>query len=128
FHTPSASYGFNTLGQYTKGNDMTITNNVFVGGYGGPEVNCQGGPIVFTGNRIYVQPSGLDELRLELCAGQGIAGWTWDNNQYFGKTNFFSDTVGRMLDFASWKASTGFDAHSSSTPADPTGKWIYIRP
>ncbi len=124
FFTPSANYGFNSFGQYTNGDDMSITNNVFVGGFGGPEVQCQGGPIVFTGNKSYVQPGGLDQMRLELCPGQNILGWTWDNNQYYGKTNFYN---GAMLDFASWSNSTGFDKHSTIDPNPPTGKWIYIR-
>ena len=126
FFTPSANYGFNTFGQYTTGDDMTVTNNVFAGGAGGPEVNCQGGPIVFTGNKIYVQPGGLDEMRMELCPGQTTSGWTWDNNQYYGKTNFYNDTS--MVDFVSWKLSRGFDAHSTMNTSAPTGKWIYVRP
>ena len=126
YFTPSENYGFNAFGQYTSGEDMTITNSVFVGGAGGPEVHCQGGPIVFTGNRSYVQPGGLDQMRLEMCPGQTIAGWTWDNNQYFGKTNFYNDDSN--VDFVSWKLSTGFDAHSTMNTSAPTGKWIYIRP
>src|SRR5262249_33172509 len=116
----------NTFGQYTTGTDMTITNNVFVGGAGGPEVNCQGGPIVFTGNRIYVQPGGLDEMRMELCPGQSTSGWTWDNNLYYGKSNFYNDTS--IVDFLSWKLSRGFDTHSTMNTNTPTGKWVYVRP
>ena len=126
FLTPSANYGFNTFGQYTTGDDMSITNNVFVGGYGGPEVNCQGGPIVFTGNKSYVQPGALYQMKMELCPGQSTTGWTWDNNTYYGKTNFYNDSS--MVDFVSWQLSRGFDKHSTMNPNAPTGKWIYVRP
>ena len=82
FFTPSANYGFNTFGEYTKGDDMSITNNVFAGGADGPQVQCQGGPIIFTGNKSYVQPGGIYQMKLTLCPGQTTAGWTWDNNAY----------------------------------------------
>jgi hypothetical protein len=136
FFTPSADYGFANIGQYTPASNLTATNNVFVGGYIAIAVEGVAGPFVFTGNKIYTRPTATREVTLGQYANQTpLAGYTLDNNQYFGLNVFFRGTYdgsnesgGSNLPFAQWQSNTGFDAHSAFTSAAPTGKWIYVRP
>jgi uncharacterized protein (TIGR03437 family) len=134
FFDPAADYGFVDFGQYTPGKDITVTNSVFVGGYTGPTISMQAGPVVFAGNKSYVRSSAVQQTRLELGPSQNTNGWTWDTNQYYGKNLFFQGTTdgttaqGVNLDFNAWKQATGFDANSSFSNSPPTGKWIYVRP
>ncbi len=134
FFDPTADYGFVNFGQYLPGQDMSVTNSVFVGGYVGPTVSMQAGPIIFTGNRSYVRASAVDQARLELGPGQNTTGWTWDANHYYGKNLFFNGTTdgttaqGTNLDFNTWQSVTGFDSNSTWSGNPPSGKWIYIRP
>jgi uncharacterized protein (TIGR03437 family) len=133
FFDPAADAGLVDFGQYTPGQDIKVTNSVFVGGYTGPDVSMQAGPVVFTGNKSYVRSSAVQQARLELGPGQNTNGWTWDTNQYYGKNLFFTGTTdgnsahGVNLDFNGWKTATGFDANSSLSDGPPTGTWIYVR-
>ena len=95
FFTPSANYGFNTFGQYTSRRRHDHHQQRLRGRRGRPRVNCQGGPIVFTGNKIYVQPGGSGSDAADPVsrpnhhpAGPGTT------TQYYGKTNFYNDTDG----------------------------------
>ncbi len=125
FFTPSQDYGFVYLGQYTNGADMSVTDNVFVGGYTTLGVQNQGGPFTFTGNRLYNRPSSLRIVSLEPAAGQSIATYTWDRNSYFGLNRFY---YGSNMDFAAWRSSTGFDSSSVMNSSAPTGTWVFVRP
>ena len=133
FFDPAADAGLVDFGQYTPGQDIKVTNSVFVGGYTGPDVSMQAGPVVFAGNKSYVRSSAVQQARLELGPGQTTNGWTWDTNQYFGKNLFFNGSTdgntaqGVNLDFNGWKSATGFDANSSFNANPPSGKWIYVR-
>ncbi len=136
FLTPGPGGGYNVFGFYTPGQDLTVTNSVFVGGYPGPTVSMQEGPVEFRGNRIYVIPDGLDMVRLEMfnqAKNAKRSGWIWDSNQYYGLNRFFLGTTdgdkpnGVQLDFNSWKRSTGYDQNSVFSEGRPTGKWVYIR-
>ena len=134
FFDPAADSGLVDFGQYTPGQDITVTNSVFVGGYTGPDVSMQAGPVVFAGNKSYVHASAVQQARLELGPNQNTNGWTWDTNQYFGKNLFFTGSTdgntahGVNLDFNGWKSATGFDANSSFSDAPPKGTWVYVRP
>jgi hypothetical protein len=125
FFTPSQDYGFVYLGQYTNGTDMTVTDNVFVGGYTTLGVQNEGGPFIFTGNRLYTRPSATRIVSLEPGPGQNIAEYTWDKNTYFGLNRFF---YGINMDFTAWRSSTGFDSSSVMNSGAPTGTWIFVRP
>lgn len=133
FFDPSADAGLVDFGQYTPGQDITVTNSVFVGGYTGPDISMQAGPVIFAGNKSYVRSSAVQQARLELGPGQNTNGWTWDTNQYFGKNAFFQGSTdgnsaqGVNLDFAGWKQATGFDANSSFSANPPSGKWVFVR-
>ena len=135
YFTPSADYGFVNIGQYTPGSNLKATNNVFVGGYISVAVEGVAGPFEFTGNKVYNRPTSLREVAVSPYANQSLAGYLWDNNQYFGLDVFFHGTYsgsggggGSRLPFAQWQSSTGFDAHSTFTASAPTGTWIYVRP
>ncbi len=134
FFDPAAGVGLVDFGQYTPGQDITVTNSVFVGGYTGPDVSMQSGPVVFAGNKSYVHSGAVQQARLELGPNQNTSGWTWDTNQYYGKNLFFTGSTdgntahGVNLDFNEWKSATGFDANSSFSDAPPSGTWIYVRP
>lgn len=136
YFTPAQDYGFVNIGQYAPGNNLTATNNVFVGGYIAVAVEGVAGPFVFTGNRIYTRPTAAHEITLGQYTNQApLAGYTWDNNQYFGLNVFFHGTYdgstennGSSLSFPLWQEGTGFDAHSTFSASPPTGTWIYVRP
>lgn len=136
FFTPAQDYGFVNIGQYAPANNLIATNNVFVGGYVAVAVEGVAGPFVFTGNKIYTRPTAAHEITLGQYANQTpLAGYTWDNNQYFGLNVFFrgaydgsSETGGSNLPFAQWQANTNFDAHSTFSSNAPSGTWIYVRP
>ncbi len=134
FFDPAADYGFVAFGAYTQGQDIKVTNSVFVGGYAGPEVAMQRGPVTFTGNKSYISSNAVQQIRLELGQNHNTNGWTWDHNQYYGKNLFFKGTTdgtttqGVNSDFNTWKAVTGFDTNSVWSTNPPSGKWIYVRP
>ncbi len=95
------------------------------------------GPFVFTGNKVYTRPTALREATLGQYASQTppLAGYSWDNNQYFGLNIFFrgtydgsSESGGSSVPFAQWQSNTNFDAHSTFSAVAPTGLWIYVRP
>ncbi len=125
YFTPSYDYGFVNFGQYTPGQDISVQNNVFVGGYTGVSMYDQGGPVNFTGNKVYIRPSAYEEIILQLGSGQTLSSYTWDNNQYYGR-NFYN--IFSNYDFSGWKSATGFDTNSTFDINAPTGKWIYVRP
>jgi len=53
----------------------------------------------------------------------------WDENTYYrsgASTQFIADGVN--LDFAGWKAATGYDANTSFTETLPTGVRVFVRP
>jgi hypothetical protein len=136
FFAPTQDYGFVNIGQYTPASNLIVTNNVFVGGYVAVAVEGVAGPFVLTGNKIYTRPTAAHEITLGQYANQTpLAGYTWDNNQYFGLNVFFrgtydgsSESGGSLLSFAQWQANTKFDAHSTFASSAPSGTWIYVRP
>lgn len=127
YFTPSRDFGVVSFGEYTDGQDMSITNNTFVGGYTAVAVIKQAGPITFTGNTVYTRPSSVKEVDLEpdTASGQTIASYIWDHNSYYGLNNFL---YGQNRDFTSWRNNTGFDANSTFNPNAPTGASISVRP
>src|SRR3984893_3725162 len=120
FFTPSADYGFFNIGQYTPGSNLTATNNVFVGGYIAVSGDGGTGPFVFTGNKVYNRPTSLREIELAPYSGQTLAGYSWDNNSYFGLNRFYYGTYdgsnaggGSNLDFTGWQSHSRVDLHST---------------
>lgn len=121
YFTPERDYGFVAFGEYTPGIDMTIKDNIFVGGYVGVAAKAQLGPLVFTGNTVYVRPTALYSASVDLPEGST---YTWNNNRYFGLNRFYSR---RSLSFAEWQQNTGFDSKGTFQPGAPTGVWIHVR-
>ena len=135
FFTPAQNYGFINLGQYTSGQNLVATNNIFVGGYVSVAVEGMAGPFTFTGNKVYNTPSSVRLVTFGQFSGQTTAGFTWDNNSYYGLNSFYagiyngtSTSGGATVNLAGWKSETGFDAHSTYTDGAPSSNWIYIRP
>jgi hypothetical protein len=135
FFTPSQNYGFINLGQYTAGQNLVATNNVFVGGYVSVAVEGMAGPFTFTGNTIYNTPSSVRLVTLGQFAGQTLSGFVWDNNNYYGLNNFYygayngtSTSGSTNVNLAGWQSATGFDAHSTFQSGTPTGMWTYVMP
>src|SRR6185295_6610270 len=89
FFTPSEDYGFVNIGQYTPANNLKATDNVFVGGYISVAVEGVAGPFTFTGNKVYNRPTSLRIAGLGQFSGQTLAGYSWDNNSYYGLNKFF---------------------------------------
>ena len=65
FFDPAADYGFVDFGQYTPGQDIKMTNSVFVGGYTGPDG--------FDAGRTR-RLCGQQELRAHQCGAAGSPG------------------------------------------------------
>ena len=95
---------------------MSIANNVFVGGYAGPQISLEAGPVTFTGNQIYVGPGGLDLIGVQLDTGQSLSSYTFDNNSYYGMPA--SDGTFRFGRYS-------FDAPAMAIifPILPAGRW-----
>jgi RNA polymerase sigma factor (sigma-70 family) len=127
FFTPERDYGFNQIGHYSTGKDIAITDNAFIGGAVTLAVFQHGGPVVFSGNRLYNRQSAQTLVRLDLAPGQGLTSYLWDRNAYNGmEGHFYYDGFNR--DFAGWKTATGFDANSAFDKDAPRGAWIDVRP
>jgi len=136
YYTPGAG-GTVQFGQYTPGQDMTITNNVIANGYIPVCIFEQDGPVVFTGNTVTASTDALRVATLDLWTGQSTSNYTWDNNTYYdqsqahfyeGFTSDGSNFSGTNTSFAGWQGMTQFDAHSTYQPNAPTGVWTYVRP
>src|SRR5437764_15017804 len=104
---------------------MTVTNNVFVGGYQTLDVFGEYGPVIFTGNTLYNRPSAVHMLSIEPPPGQNLSAYSWDNNNYYGLDSFYFNA---NFNFGGWQSATGLDAHSTFNPNTPSGAWIYIQP
>ena len=123
--------GFIAFGQYTNGQDITIQNNVFAGGFQTVEVSDEAGPVNFTKNTLV---AGNASLRLVLLdTFPNLSGYTWNNNTYYDQTtyHFYLDQSGKAglyETFAAWRNTTGFDASSTYQTSAPTGVWVYVRP
>jgi hypothetical protein len=136
YFPPKAAEGQISLGKYTPGEDISVTKNVFVGGYQPVSFEQQAGPVSFTENKIYGTSSALRLLGLVTDATQTLSNYTWDNNTYYDLTPYHfyvattiaGQTSGVNEIYSGWKSQTGFDAHSSYYPTAPKGTWIYIRP
>jgi hypothetical protein len=125
------------FGQYTKGEDMSITNNVFVNGYMPVAFFNQSGPITFDQNTIVAPADALRIISFNLWQDQDTSSYKWDNNKYFdssqahfykGVTTDGSNFSGLNTSFSGWQGMTKFDAHSTYQAGAPAGNWIYVRP
>jgi hypothetical protein len=125
YFTPAADYGFVDLGQYSAGQDMLATGNVFTGGYTAFDMEGQAGPVTFTGNTVYTRPTAVRLVSLILYGSETLSSYTWNNNAYYGLNNFF---LGYNTTFAGWQAATGFDKSSTFTSNAPSGVWTYVEP
>ena len=77
-------------------------------------------------------------VSIELSSDETFAGKTWDNNTYWqdaegdAPTSFGTVQAapigGQEWTFANWKATTGYDAHSTFTATLPTGQRITVNP
>jgi len=117
----SVQFGYHN----TANVDAVVRDNYFALGRGGDRAFflkhwCD---ITVTGNTLI----GTDTIAHWLPSPLGAKA-VWDNNSYFhrGGKPFLLDK--ENLDFATWKAKTGFDAHSTFTPDYPTGQKVFVRP
>jgi hypothetical protein len=126
------------LGQYSVGQDMTVTNNVFANGYDPVNFTEQAGPVVFTGNTVVAATDAAQLATIDLLSGENLSQYTWESNTYYDQsldhffqgfsTNGGGSFSGVNESFATWRAQTGFDAHSTYSQSAPTGVWVYIQP
>jgi hypothetical protein len=135
YFPPSTDQGYISLGIYTPGNGLTATGNIFIGGYFGMATEGMSGPYTFGGNTIYVASNASHTITLGQFSGQTLAGYSWDNNAYYGLNAFYrgtydgySESNGSTMSFPEWQSNTGLDAHSTFQSSAPTGKWIFVRP
>src|ERR1019366_495952 len=82
YFTPSVTSGYEAIGIYTPGSNLTVTNNVFAGGYIGFSSNGAVAPFTFTGNEIYVSSTAGEAWTVQqgLFSGQSSSGYDWDYN------------------------------------------------
>jgi hypothetical protein len=127
------------FGQYSAGQDVTVTNNVFANGYAPVGFTGQAGPVSFTHNIVVAATDALRCITIDLWPGETLASYTWDGNTYYDQSfgHFFRGSApeegsgsfsGSNESFASWQSQTKFDAHSTYKQSAPTGGWIYVRP
>jgi parallel beta-helix repeat protein len=127
------------FGEYSAGEDMSVTNNVFANGYAPVAFTGQAGPVSFTGNIVVAAKDALRCITVDLWPGESLASYTWDRNTYYDQSlgHFFQGSApeegsrsfsGTNVPFAGWQAQTKFDADSTYKPSAPTGVWIYVRP
>ena len=136
YFPPSNGGGYVDLGDYTPGQNITVQNNVFAGGYQAVFLTQAAGPVSFTGNTAYAASAALRLLSLVLLNGQTLSTYTWDNNTYYDLSPYHlyygltdgTTASGTNLAFAAWRSQTGLDAHSTYNPSAPTGIWVYVRP
>lgn len=137
YDSPGAGGFGGQFGQYTKGEDMSITNNVFANGYIPVAFFNQSGPVDFSENTIVAPADALRIMSLNLWADQSTGTYKWDNNKYYdlsqahfykGTTTDGSNFSGLNTSFSGWQGTTKFDAHSAYEAHAPTGAWVYIRP
>lgn len=124
YSTPSLDQGESQLGWQFDGQNGTLTaqNNYWMGGNSAVEL-WNWTNATFTNNTNYSQDS-LDML--VNSGGMSTAGYTIDNNTYYGSMLF--DLNGSSMGGTSWMSASGFDAHSQFAPGAPTGVWTFIRP
>lgn len=104
--------------------DITFTNN-YTGGGGIPIYYLEDyQQATFTGNTLF----GEDDM-VWAVAANGIGGWNWNNNTYYGPGNLFiRGTINYIGKLAGWQAATGLDSASTYGGPRPTGKWVFVRP
>jgi len=136
YYPANSGQGLISFGQYTPGLNITVKDNVFVGGGQPVGIAEEAGPVSFTGNKVYGAAAALRLLGLIVDAGQNFANYVWDNNTYYDLTPYHfyvgtttnGSTSGLNQIYSAWQSSTGFDAHSEYHATAPKGVWIYIRP
>lgn len=108
--------------------DLTVRDNYFAGGDPVASV-ADWLTVTMSGNTFY----GSKRL-LELSLPQGVAAsaYAWDGNTYYGAGRAAALSFqGQPLDFAGWRAATGFDAGSSWNFVEagrPAGGRVFVRP
>ena len=126
-----------SFGQYTIGEDMVVTDNVFANGVAPVVFMGQSGPVTFTGNKVVAGTDALRPVTLDLWSQQNLALYSWDRNTYYDQSPYHfyqgvtmdgSTFSGVNKLFSDWQSQTGFDAHSTYRQLAPTGVWVYVRP
>ena len=107
----------------TANSNVVFAGNYVAGGSGGGNFQVSSthyDSVIFTNNTLY-------STNGNLLAIQPMPGDTIDHNTYYGNGGQnFSDS--NWVDFAGWKAATGFDSNSSySTSGVPTNR-VFVNP
>lgn len=137
YFTMGTGQGANNFGQYYDGQyDLTVTGNTIVGGNVEAAVEGVRGPVLFRNNRLAsVIGKPLYTIVVALFSDENYAGYSWDNNSYFGENSFYQGLYdgnnlsgGVGLPFVAFRAQSTLDSHSRYSATLPTGKWITITP
>ncbi|MEO8592798.1 MAG: Ig-like domain-containing protein [Candidatus Solibacter sp.] len=120
FYNPvSATDGYNELSWGTGNQDLTVTNNFFVGGRDALDIGGYSS-VVFTGNTVYGNIQGVN-LKFGLPSSL-----TLNNNSYFGTGAF--GFGGSNTNFTGWKNATHGDVNSLATSGAPAGLQYFVYP
>ena len=119
YFTPALNQGYNELGWDAPNRDIVAQRNYFIGGFKAAAlVNWQS--VTFQNNTIY----SADKYVVTLSGEIPAAGFTWDNNSYYGSGLCQYNESGTFFD--GWPAKTGLDTHSTYQPGAPTGTWKFV--
>jgi hypothetical protein len=139
YFTLSQQSGSINIGQYSASYNIDVEDNIFVGGGNTITVEGVNSPFTFFNNTLVNLPSGFNSTTQEQVVfgqlpGQGISGYNWGNNSYYGANLFeigsyngLALSNGSSVSFTQWQ-SDGFDTHSTLVSTLPAGKWVYVRP
>jgi hypothetical protein len=106
--------------------NATIDSNSFIGG--SPALRVDGwSSAMVRANKITGKA-----VQSEFYPSSSYSSYQWDYNSYNGLSTGCSSSPfnlkGSSYSYASWKSTTGKDAHSSSSTSAPTGVQVYVRP
>ncbi|HEX8790877.1 MAG TPA: hypothetical protein VF765_07980, partial [Polyangiaceae bacterium] len=135
YDTPSMNLGYNELGFLwtARSNDAVATSNYFIGGQQAVDLE-RWDSLTFKDNTIYA--SANDESMLITRDDQSASKYDTGGNHYYGSGQFtvYSScdnwpcpNPSQVMDFATWKSSTGLDQTSTFTSGAPTGVWTTVR-
>jgi outer membrane biosynthesis protein TonB len=124
YHDPSSADGYSRLGYpwTPREGEITVRNNYFIGGEMALYVR-NWDKITFQGNTSYAKGQDSFTLFYENIADQNTAGYSWDNNKYYGNDLFRVN--GQNTNFQGFKSQTGFDKNGTYSTA-PVGQWIFV--
>lgn len=124
YSTPTLAQGDNAIGWNGSGpnRNLVANGNYFIGGQTALNL-FNWDKVEFRNNVVFSQ---FTPLSMGNQNGQNMAGYSWNNNTYFGADAFYHNLT--KTNFAGYRSRTGLDSNSTFTSGRPTGVWKFVRP